>query len=226
MGAALEEHAEQRHAHRTRLAEALGRRLDPLMTSLGVIFFLLLLGQGLTPPDDPLSTVFTIVLWSLWAVFLIEFVTRMVIAPSSGEFLARNWWQIMFLILPLLRVIRLIETRRLAKTGGLMGWAARAGRTAGNVLGTRVGWLASVTTITVLACGQILYRFEDIPRYTSALHSAALTVITGEPFGARSGLGKTVELVLGLYSVVVFAALAGILGAYFLERRIGPRTEE
>lgn len=42
-----------------------------------------------------------------------------------------------------------------------------------------------------------------------------------------AGLAQVLEVVLALYSVVVFATLAGVLGAYFLEGRgaDGPRGQ-
>jgi voltage-gated potassium channel len=55
--------------------------------------------------------------------------------------------------------------------------------------------------------------------YASALHGAALATVTGEPLSAEGGIARAVEVVLAVYSVAVFATLAGALGAYFLARR-------
>ena len=45
----------------------------------------------------------------------------------------------------------------------------------------------------------------------------AVRVHVGEPLGLDQGLAKVLEVLLVVWSVGVFAALAGTLGAYFLQ---------
>jgi voltage-gated potassium channel len=78
--------------------------------------------------------------------------------------------------------------------------------------------LAVVSAITALGSSQLLYEFEVLDRYGDALRAAALATITGEPLAQPDGFAKVLDVVLASYSVVVFAALAVTLGAYFLER--------
>jgi voltage-gated potassium channel len=86
-------------------------------------------------------------------------------------------------------------------------------------LSGRIGWLGVVTGVVVLASSQLLYVLEAYSSYGEALHAAALATVTGEPLTAAGGVARLVEVVLAVYSVVVFATLAGALGAFFLERR-------
>jgi len=58
--------------------------------------------------------------------------------------------------------------------------------------------------------------------YGAALHEAALATITGEPLTADTALADVMELALAVYSVGVFATLAGALGAYFLRQHPEP----
>ncbi|HSM01966.1 MAG TPA: hypothetical protein VK960_05950, partial [Acidimicrobiia bacterium] len=109
-------------------------------------------------------------------------------------------------------------TIRFLRAGRVLSSAVRSSRSARRVLGSRVGWLAVVSAITALGSSQLLYEFEVYERYGDALHAAALATITGEPFAQLDGFAKVLEVVLAAYSVVVFAALAATLGAYFLER--------
>ncbi len=80
-----------------------------------------------------------------------------------------------------------------------------------------MAWVLSLTVIVVLAASEILVEFGQYASFGDALHRAALAAITGEPLGADNVAGKLVEIFLGLYSVAVFASLAGVLGAFFLE---------
>jgi len=42
--------------------------------------------------------------------------------------------------------------------------------------------------------------------------------VSGEPLSADSGVARLLDVVLAVYSVAVFATVAGALGAYFLDR--------
>lgn len=203
-------------SQREEWAEELLDRLTPAMSALGVIFALVVLGEWFTRPDSGLGIGLTVLGWLLWGVFVAEFAARLVVAPDTGRFLRRNWWQLIFLVLPTLRVLRLVRTVRLLRTGRVLSSAVRTSRSARGMLGSRVGWLGAVTLIVVLSASQLLYGFAGYDRYADALHDAALGTMTGEPLAADGGFAAVTEVVLAAYSVVVFATLAGSLGAYFL----------
>lgn len=206
-------------AQREIWAEELLDRLTPVMTALSALFLLVVLGEQFARPDSPLSLGLTVTGWVLWAVFVAEFVARLVVAPDSRRFLRRNWWQVIFLVLPFLRVLRLVRAVRVLRTGRVLSSAIRSSRSARSVLGGRVGWLAVVSAITVLGSSQLLYEFGDYANYGDALHAAALATISGTPLGRDDSFSQVLDIVLTTFSVVVFATLAGSLGAYFLETR-------
>jgi voltage-gated potassium channel len=197
------------------LAEGLSRRLDTPMGVLGMVFLLVVLGQVLATEPTTVRA-FAIAGWALWSVFLAEFVLRAVVARDRRRFWARNWWQLVFLVVPFLRFARLLSLVRLARTGSVLSAAVRGSRSAGRLLSGRIGWLLAVTAVVVLASSQLLYVFGAYTEYAAALHDAALATITGEPLAAPGGAARVVEVLLAVYSVAVFATLAGALGAYFL----------
>lgn len=200
-------------------AEVFAERLDKIMTALGVIFLLVVLGDTLAEDGTGLKRGLTIAGWVLWAAFVTEFGARLVIAPSKQRFLKKNWWQIIFLVLPFLRFLRLLRLFRIARGGRVVSSAVRVGRSAGSRLAGRVAWLATITSIVVLASSQLIFEFADYSTYGEALHDAALATITGEPLGRESGFAQVIEVILAIYSVAVFASLAAGLGAYFLDQR-------
>jgi voltage-gated potassium channel len=73
-----------------------------------------------------------------------------------------------------------------------------------------------VTAVVILASGQLLYALESHSDFTTALYEAAMATVTGTGITATDPFAKVVQLLLAIYSVGVFAALAGSLGAYFL----------
>ena len=215
----------RRPEERERGVELLAARLDRPMSVLGVIFLLVVLGQNVaTGPGT--TRAFTIAGWVLWVIFVAEFLLRLWLAPSRVRFLKRNWWQVAFLVLPmlrflrglaLLRLVRAGRVLRVVRAGGVVSSAVRSSRSAGRILGSRIGWVAAVSAIVVLASSQLLYTLGYYDDYGDALHAAALATISGNPLGLEAGFARVLEIVLVTYSVAVFAALAGTLGAYFFD---------
>ena len=108
--------------------------------------------------------------------------------PDTGQFFRRNWWQVTFILLPFLRVFRLVRAARFLRTGRVLSGAVRGTRSAASVLRGRLGWLVSLWLITVLSVSQLLYAFSDVTTFAEALHATALGAITGEPLEANGGV--------------------------------------
>jgi len=176
-------------------AEELLDRLTPMMSALGVLFLFVVLGEQVARSNSTLSTLLAVTGWVLWVVFALEF------------------------------VVRLIRAVRVLRTGRVLSSVVRSSRSALSALGGRVGWLAVISAITILGSSQLLYEFGDYDTYAESLHAAALAAITGEPLGQPDGFIRIVEVLLAIFSVVVFATLAGTLGAYFLETRPLPQQD-
>ena len=202
-----------------RWADELLDRLTPVMSALSIVFLLIVIGESMADQNTTLSLALTVAGWLIWLVFAAEFVARLVLAPDTGAFLKRNWWQVLFLILPFLRIFRLVRVMRVVRTGRVLSSGIRSSRSASRMLGSRVGWLGLVSAITVLGSSQLLYEFGVFDRYGDALHAAAMAAITGEPLARPDGFAKILEVALAAFSVVVFASLAGTFGAFFLESR-------
>lgn len=201
-------------SRREHLAEILEVRLTGTVTVLGLLFALVVLGEIVTRDTRALNRAFVAVGWGLWGFFALEFLVRLLIAPSRLAFLRRNWWQLLFLVLPFLRFLALLRASRAARAAAS---AVRAGRSAAAKLRSRIALLAAVTSLVVLASAEVLFELGEFLHLGDALYATALNTVAGEPFPARGAAGRTVAVVLAIYSVVVFAALAGAIGAYFFE---------
>lgn len=191
------------------------------MGLLGVLFLFVVLGQLLVT-EPGWTRALAIAGWALWAVFVAEFALRAYVARSSAAFWRRNWWQLIFLLVPFLRFVRVLQSlrvlrvARVARVGGILSAGVRGSRSAGRLLSSRIGWLACVTAVVILASAQLLYAMESYADFTAALYETAMATITGEGITAADPFAKIVHLLLAIYSVGVFATLAGSLGAYFL----------
>lgn len=207
-----------------RRAELLARRLDRPMGILGVIFLFVVLGQ-LVATDAAMNSVFTTLGWLFWAVFVAEFVLRAYIAGFSKRFWRRNWWQVIFLLVPFLRffralqALRLVRVARLARYGSILSAGVRGSRSAGRLLTSRIGWLTAVTAVVILASSQLLYATGEHSSYAESLYESAMAAITGSGISGTSAFSRIIQVFLAIYSVAVFATLAGTFGAYFLRQR-------
>lgn len=200
-------------------ADELLDRLTPVMSALGILFLLVVFAESMAEPGSTLSTGLTITGWGLWAAFVVEFVFRLWVAPDTAAFLRKNWWQMLFLVLPFLRILRVFWAFRILRSGRVLSSAVRSSRSARGLVGSRVGWLAVISAITILGSSQLLYEFEVFDQFGDALHAAALAAITGEPLQRPDGFAQVLDVVLAVFSLIVFAALAGTLGAYFVGAR-------
>ncbi|WP_206057622.1 MULTISPECIES: hypothetical protein [Nocardiopsis] len=196
-------------------AEALARWLDKPMGALGLLFVLVVLGQALAT-EPSVVTALSLLGWLLWLFFVAEFALRAYVARDQRRFWRRNWWQVLFLALPFLRFARAFALLRTARIGGVLSAAVRGSRSASRLLSGRITWLTVVTAIVVLGSSQLLYILGSYGDYAGALHDAALATVSGEPLTADDAFAQSLEVVLAVYSVVVFASLAGVLGAFFL----------
>ena len=189
------------------------------MAALGVLFVVLVLAQRPVREGTALQQVLLVATWLLWAVFVSEYLLRLIIAPSTTAYLRRTWWQVLLLLVPVLMLARALLVFRIARPTRVALAALRGGRSAKATLTGRTAWLAVVTTIVVFAAADLLADGADLHPYGAALHAAALAAVTGEPTGSSAGIAQVLDVGLALYAVVFFASLAGILGAYFLESR-------
>lgn len=191
------------------------------MGLLGLVFMLVVTGQ-LVVTTPRWSQAFNVAGWVLWAVFVAEFALRAYVARDQRRFWRRNWWQLVFLAVPFLRFARALRLLRTARIGGVVSATVRGSRSAGRLLTGRISSLAVVTAVVVLGSSQLLYATDTFSSYSRALHGAALATVTGEPLEAPGALARVCEVVLAIYSVAVFATLAGAVGAYFLQHAEHP----
>ncbi|WP_151898378.1 hypothetical protein [Streptomyces sp. C8S0] len=122
--------------YRDQVARDLLERLTPVMSGLGLLFLLVVIAERLVVPGSGAATALAVAGWVLWAAFVAEFATRLAVASHRGRFLRTNWWQIIFLLLPFLRVLRLLKSLRLLRTGRVVSSTVRSSRSAGRLLGT------------------------------------------------------------------------------------------
>ncbi len=211
---------------RERLATLLERRLDIPMAILAVVWAGLVAYELIAPRDqrDVLAVAGNVI----WALFAVELAAKLVVSRHPGRFLRRHWPPVLFLVLPLLRVLRLFRAMRLVRVlpfSRVIGSSYRAVGTARVLLAGRLQFLLAATVVFVFGSGQLLFVLERgregaLTSLGDALWWAAnlgiAANIVHEPVTLA---GRLLAIALSIYATVVFATLAGTIGAYFLEAR-------
>jgi voltage-gated potassium channel len=215
--------ADEEPTSRERLAVVIEERLDIPMAVLAVVWAALVAYELVAPATaaDELSLVGNVI----WAVFLVEFLGKLVISGHPLRFLRRRWPSALFLALPALRVLRVVRAVRALRAlpaARVVGSSYRAIGTARSLLGGRLAFLTVVSGIVVLAGGQLLYLAESHTGASlgDAFWWAANLAVSGTlVFEPTTTVGRLLSLVLSAYAVVVFASVAATLGAFFIESR-------
>lgn len=211
-------------------------RFDPLMAFLGVVFALLAVFDVADPglsPDWRLTL--SVATWAIWAVFLVDYLARLVAAPSTLRFVRRHWLAALMLLVPTLRVLRFGALARLGRalpTARVVSSSYRATGVARQLLTSRAAYLGGLASIAVLAAAQLAWVFErsgeTFATFGDALLWAAGCVLAlqGDPVPLTVG-GRLVMLAAFAVGLVLVASLAGTVGAYLLEgRRERERADE
>lgn len=219
---------------RERLAALVERRLDIPMTVLAVVWAALVAYELVAPTSQ--REELTLVGNVIWGIFVLEFAAKLWISGRPLRFLRRRWPSVLFLLLPVLRVLRVIRALRLVRilpAARVVGSSYRAIGTARSLLGGRLTFLAAATLVVIFSGGQLLYLLERNAggggpgSLGDALWWSANLALSGNPvFEPSSFVARSLSIVLTAYASVVFASLAGAVGAYFVESRAERAEEE
>lgn len=211
---------------RERLAALVEQRLDIPMAALAVVWAALVAYELVAPQQhrDAVSVVGTVI----WGIFVLEFVAKLVVSGHPLRFLRRRWPAVLFLVLPvlrLLRVLRALRALRVVPAARVVGSSYRAVGTARGLLEGRLAFLVAATAIVTFGGGQLLYLLERgregaVASLGDALWWAANVAVAGNVVAEPVTLaGRLLSLLLSAYAVVVVAAVAGAIGAFFVESR-------
>lgn len=171
----------------------------------------------------------------LWGVFVLHFLVELVLAPDKGAYLRRNWLSAVSLLLPALRVFRLLRVLRFTRAVGwlrgvrfvrVLGTFNRGMRALGRGMARRgVAYVVALTAVVTAVGAAGMYAFEsEIPgsgigTFADALWWTAMIMTTmGSEAWPRSGGGRALCLLLSLYAFAVFGYVTATLASFFVGR--------
>ncbi len=209
--------------------EAVTERADPFMAWLGVVFALLV-GYELAVELSPRAAHWlTAAGWTIWAVFLLEFLARLSLAPRKRRFLRRHWLSAVALAVPTLRFLRFLRLLRVGRAlpaARVVSSSYRSVGTARRLFRSRLSYLGATAVVVAIGVAELAYLFER-DRPDGAFDSfgdavlwslAAVLALQADPVPVTVG-GRLAMLVAFAFGVVVVATLAGTIGAFLVEER-------
>ena len=167
--------------------------------------------------------------WGIWAVFAVELVLKTYLAPDRRRYLITHWFDVLIVVIPflrplrVLRAVRVLQTLRLLRVAALLSrmsfsWARIFGRHGlGYVLLVcSAAIIAIAAAVTVVEHANPAASIDDLP---TALWWAVTTVTT-VGYGDTAPItapGRILGVLLMLVGISVFGIFAAGVAAFFVE---------
>jgi voltage-gated potassium channel len=239
----------ERQAHRQHVSKQRWELLthinaltDKPMIALSFVWLGLLIldfTQGLGPMLQTIANV-------IWALFVLDFVIEVVIAPHKLDYLRRNWLTAVSLLLPALRVLRVFGALRVLRAARavrsvsllrLLTSLNRGMRALGRTLGRRgIGYVVALTIVVTFAGAAGMAQFENpaalreegydvaqagsgLAGYGEAMWWAAMIMTTmGSEYWPKTIEGRVLGWLLSVYAFAIFGYITATIASYFVRQ--------
>lgn len=211
---------------REELRERLDRYLDVPLALASVLLVLLAVIELSGDVGEPWRGRLAILGWALWALFFVEFVVKFALAPVKRVYLRRHWLDALMVLVPFLRILRVLGILRAARALPIFRLLVFGGRSSGATLvllkRRRLGQLAIVSALVILIGAAMGFILESgasgsqMETFGDALwwSAATVTTVASEVYPVTAG-GRILGFLLMLYAVGVFsyfiASIASVL---------------
>jgi voltage-gated potassium channel len=167
----------------------------------------------------------------IWAAFAVEYVVKLYLAPQRRRFVKANIPDLVIVVVPMLRPLRVLRSARLLRLLGLarvVAFAVEGLQETREVLRRRgLSWVLLIVLALNLVAAALVLTFErgmtngNIHSYPDALWWA-VTTITTVGYGDRfpmSPAGRGVAVVLMVSGIALFGVITASIAAYFVEQK-------
>jgi len=224
-------HQEELRRERWQLLEQIDAAVDTPMIALAFVWLGLLicdLTRGLSPFLQRISDV-------IWALFVLDFVIGIIIAPHRRAYLRRNWLTALSLLLPALRMLRLFRALRVLRAARavrslnllrLLTSLNRGMRAVGSTLGRHGAGYVIALTIVVTFAGAAGMAFFESPASGGGIDSygegvwwtAMIMTSLGSEYWPKTVEGRILGFLLALYALATFGYITATIASYFVGR--------
>ena len=215
--------------------------LDPVFVVLSAVWIVLLV---IELAGDGLPRSLEVLVWVIWAMFIVEFGVGLLIAPDRLRYVRARWLTALALVLPAFRILRIatafrvFRAARLVRSVGLLRIATSVNRGLGALSRTArrrgVPYVVAATGIVVAIGAAGMAWFESpsavaetgegraggngFADYGDALWWTVYAMTTGAPTQPVTAEGRLLGWLLSVYGLAIFGYLTAILASHFVGR--------
>lgn len=199
------------------------QKLEPPMLALALLFIPVILGPLLADLSAASKRGMETTGWAIWAAFGVEYVWLLYLAPSRRDMLRTHKLDLIVVVVPFLRPLRVLRSMRLSSAASGAGRAMSAARRIGGRPGFRPFF--SIISVVLVAGAALALAFEHqqpgatMETYPDALWWAFVTSTTvgyGDQFPVTGG-GQIVAVVLMIFGIATLSLLTASVVALFVE---------
>jgi voltage-gated potassium channel len=179
-----------------------------------------------------IADTFSVIDYMVWAVFVVEYLVRLYLAPSRRRFFTRHLVDLAVVALPALRPLRALRLVNLARAGAVLANALKRAREILAHRGLHFVLLAVLGIVIVCSAAELgseqHAHGSTIRNFGDALWWAAVTVTTvgyGDKYPVSPG-GRGVAVVLMLVGIGLISVLTATVASYFVEEKADQEKAE
>jgi voltage-gated potassium channel len=193
------------------------------LTIAAILFLIAYATQIIARPDGVLSVACELILFVTWAMFVIDYITRLIITENRWRWFSRHLLDLAIVVLPMLRPLRLMR---------FLTVLALIGRTTGNMLRGRVViYTVGATVLTVFIASLAVFDAErgigDIETFPDAVWWAFATITTvgcGD-FYPITVTGRITAVGLMIGGLALLGVVTATLASWIVERVADQNTK-
>jgi voltage-gated potassium channel len=166
--------------------------------------------------DADLRSLLTVVSWTVWAAFAVDFAVRLALADDGTAYALRHWYDVALIVLPMLRPLRLLRLLALARVLNRSASGSLVGKVTTYVFGVAV-MTVGLGAIAVLDAEQEADG-ANITTFGDALWWSTTTVTTvgyGDRFPVTTQ-GRLIAVALMLVGIAVVGTVTGSVAAWMV----------
>lgn len=199
--------------------EAWERRSEIPLLLLASAFLIAYAWPILDPAlDGDMRTYLSVLSWTVWTAFLVDFVVRMCLAEERARYAVKHWYDVLLVALPMLRPLRLLRVLVFARLLGRTLAGSLPGRVTLYVVGAAIGSIG-LGALAVLDAERGAPE-ANIVTFGDAAWWATTTVTTvgyGDRFPVTAQ-GRMVAVGLMLVGIALVGSVTAAVAAWFVDQ--------
>jgi voltage-gated potassium channel len=188
--------------------------------TVAALLFLIAYAWPILDPELPSGVRRTLglVAWAAWALFVVDYLVRLALATERGKFFLRNMFDLLVVVLPLLRPLRLLRLVTLLHVLNRHAGGSLRGRVVVYVAGA-ASLILFVASLAILDAERG-HEGANIGTFGDALWWA-LTTVTTVGYGDRfpvTGTGRAVAAGLMLSGIALIGVVTATFASWLIEK--------